>query len=61
MSIRKKTVNDIIHYMNLNNLDIVFNEVYKVGELILIFPWTTATAKRNFPAFKSIKIYLRVT
>lgn len=45
--------------MKLNNFDIVFSEVYKLAELILTFPSTTATAERSFSVL--MKIYVKVT
>ena len=47
--------------MKLSNLDIVFSKVYKLAELILTFPSTTASAERSFSALKRIKTYLRPT
>lgn len=58
---KKKSVNEITIYMKLNNLDIVFSEVYKLAELTLTFTSTTATVERSFSALKRIKTYLRAT
>lgn len=56
-----KPLHEITHYMKLNNLDIVFTEVYKLAELILTFPSTTASAERSFSVLKRIKTYLTAT
>ena len=56
-----KTLYEFTHYMKLNKLDVVFTEVYKLSELILTFPSTTASAERSFSALKRIKTYLRAT
>lgn len=45
--------------MKLNNLEIVFSEVYKLAELILIFPSTSKTAERSYSVLKRIETYLR--
>lgn len=56
-------MNEIINYMSIkvNNLDILFVEIYELTGLILTFSPFTATEKEVFLYFKNVKAYLRVT
>ncbi|PSN35177.1 hypothetical protein C0J52_22409 [Blattella germanica] len=56
-----KSVQDIVHYMKLNDLHVVYPEVYKLATLVLTFPSSAPSVERSFSALKRIKTYLRST
>lgn len=53
--IKKKTIEEVTNIMKRNNLYIVFSVFYKLAELVLTFPSTTAPAERRFNSLKKIK------
>lgn len=58
---KNKSLTELVVFMKTNNLDIVYEEVYKLAQLILTFPSTIASSERSFSALKRIKDYLRST
>lgn len=52
---------DLVKKIKINDLVLAFQEVYKLGQLILTFPTTTASVKRSFLAWNRIKSHQRST
>ena len=52
----KKSVSDLMEFINVNDLSDAMPELFRLCALILTIPSTTGTAsvKRSFSAFKSI-------
>ncbi|XP_022160087.1 zinc finger MYM-type protein 1-like [Myzus persicae] len=52
---------DLVKKIKMNDLISAFQEVFKLGQLILTIPSTTASVERSFSALKRIKSYQRST
>ncbi|KAL4130820.1 hypothetical protein QTP88_008201 [Uroleucon formosanum] len=52
---------DLVIKIKMNDLISAFQEVFKLGQLILTIPSTTASVERSFSALKRIKSYQRST
>ncbi|KAL4135414.1 hypothetical protein QTP88_007027 [Uroleucon formosanum] len=52
---------DLVKKIKINDLISAFQEVFKLGQLILTIPSTTASVERYFSALKLIKSYQRST
>lgn len=59
--LRNKSLTELISHMKTNNLDVVYEQVYKLTQLMLTFPSTIASTEESFSALKRIKDYLRFT
>lgn len=56
-----KPVHELVQFMKKNNLESGFQEVDKIGKLILTLPSSTASAERSFSALKRINTCYRGT
>lgn len=57
----EKSVHELVQFMNTNNLESGFQEIDKLGKLILTLPSSTASAERSFSALKRINNCYRST
>ena len=54
-----RSVHELVPFMEKNDLHTIFPETYKLAELILTIPSTTASVERSFSALKRIHTFLR--
>ena len=54
-------ISQLSKFINENGLDETFSEVYKLLEIVLVTPISTADSKRSFSTTKRIKTFLRNT
>lgn len=57
--LKNKSVQELISFMKTNYLDVVYEQVYKLTQLVLTFPSTIASSEKGFSALKRIQDYLR--
>ena len=57
----KKSVSELMEFINVNDLSDTMPELFRLCALILTIPSTTASVERSFPALKRIKTYQRNT
>ena len=57
----KKSVSDLMEFINVNDLSDAMPELFRLCALILTIPSTTASVERFFSALKRIKTYQRNT
>ena len=55
----KKSVSDLMEFINVNDLSDAMLELFRLCTLILTIPSTTASVERSFSALKRIKTYQR--
>ena len=56
----KKSVSDLIEFINVNDLSDAMPELFRLCALILTIPSTTVSVKRSFSALKRIKTYYEI-
>jgi hypothetical protein len=52
----RKPVHHLLKFMQDNQLQVAFKEIYKLAELIVTIPSSTATVEQSFSAMKRIHI-----
>ena len=57
----KKSVSDLMEFINVNDLSDALPKLFRLFALILTIPFTTASVERSFSALKRIKTYQRNT
>ena len=57
----KKSVSDLMEFINVNDLSDAMPELFRLCALILTIPSTTASVERSFPALKRIETYQKNT
>ena len=57
----KKSVSDLMEFINVNDLSDAMPELFRLCALILTIPSTAASVERSFSALKRIKTYQRNT
>ena len=55
----KKSVSDLMEFINVNDLSDAMPELFRLCALILTIPSTTASVELSFSALKRIKTYQR--
>lgn len=59
--LKNKSLTELISFMKTYNLDVVYEQVYKLTQLVLTLPSTVASSEKSFSALKRIRDYLRST
>ena len=57
----KKSVSELMEFINVNDLSDTMPELFRLFALILTIPSTTASVERSFLTLKRIKTYQRNT
>ena len=52
-------ISKLLKFINENGLDETFSEVFKLLEIVLVTPISTADSERSFSTMKQIKTFLR--
>lgn len=57
--LKNKSVSELSSFMKTKNLDVVYEQVFKLTQLVLTFPSTIGSSEKSFSALKRMKDYLR--